>query len=171
MTPDYETEIRAPSHTWDQFHPDRFHKLVDETIVKVRELKEKYPEIEALAACGHSGLMLVGAVSYALNMPQIAVRKSADTEHDCYLADGWMGCRGYLVVDDLINSGDTIRRIRNHIRDTSEYFDRKPKMVGVLLYMGYSPDNEKYDLKDYRDNSSENIKVFYVHENLKTKKR
>lgn len=107
--------LSHPSHTKEVFDPDQFQLLVKKTVEKVQTLRTAHPEIEALAACGHSGTLLMGAVSYLLGMPQIAVRKTADTYHDHRMVNGWMGCKGYLIIDDLVASGATVDKIVGQI--------------------------------------------------------
>jgi hypothetical protein len=140
--------IAAPGHTQKMFDPKDFQRLVESVVQRVRDIQEKHPEVQALAACGHSGLMLMGAVSYLTGLPQIAVRKTKDTYHDHRTANGWMGCRGYLIIDDLISSGSTIDKIiagieREFAKERSDnpgvFEDLEcPKPVAILLYEQYS---------------------------------
>lgn len=72
-----------------------------------------------------------------------AVRKGADTEHDSRLANGFL-VKGrvtrYLIIDDLIASGDTVNRIVKHISKVSNCmnlvggFTQMSEPVGVLTY-------------------------------------
>lgn len=130
--------IQSPSHTRKNFDPSEFKLLVETVVKKVRALMKAHPEIEALAASGQSGLMLMGAVSYELELPQIAVRKVMDTVHDFSMVNGWLGCKGYLILDDLISSGRTcehiVREISKQAKARMGTYAAQPKCIGVLLY-------------------------------------
>jgi orotate phosphoribosyltransferase-like protein len=86
---------------------------------KIREIIKKHPEIEALASCGHSGLMMMGALSYVTGLPQIAVRKPHPSDHDKKLVNGWLGCKGFLIIDDFVSSGQTIMKITKDIQKSA----------------------------------------------------
>ena len=83
--------VHAPSYTEDNFDPQVFQQVVDAMVKKVWEIKSKHPSIEALAGCGISGLLMMGAISYATGLPQIAVRKPHETTHDPRRCNGWLG--------------------------------------------------------------------------------
>lgn len=134
-------EVVSPSYSRDLFQSSSFRSLVKHSLDKLELIMEKHPEIEALAACGHSGLMLMGALAYESGLPQIAVRKSLDTEHDDSMVNGWLGCKGYLIVDDLISSGKTVENMVEHITEThADYAEGglivtdTPKLVACMLY-------------------------------------
>lgn len=107
--------MSAPIYTRRNFDPPEFQELVDRTVDKVFQLRVKHPEIEALAAMGHSGQLLMGAVAYLTGLPQIAVRKEVGGSHDTRIVNGWVGCKGYLIIDDFISSGTTVDKIISSI--------------------------------------------------------
>lgn len=97
----------------------------------VRRLKKSL-RFNTLAVCGYSGIVLGAIVAYRLNLPILVVRKKRDDRSaDGYMINGTIldNCR-YLILDDLISSGDTVRHIISKIY--REYENAKP--VGVLLY-------------------------------------
>lgn len=102
--------IAAPSHTQDAFDVAKLPGIVDRA---ARIINNLVPE--AILACGHSGLLVAGAVSYVTKVPVIAVRKpgeksvaagdktvSAVLRKGC--ADNW------IWIDDLISTGGTLQR-------------------------------------------------------------
>ena len=109
--------VHAPLHTRDVFDPASFPKVVDWV---VREARAR--GAEALAACGHSGLLVAGAAGYLLGIPVLAVRKENDTaKGDNARVNGAVPSHvfGYAFVDDFICSGETfvnlVREIRREI--------------------------------------------------------
>lgn len=128
--------IIAPGHTYTIFSPDIFPRLVKESAAVISNLRNQNPRIEALAATGHSGLLLMGALSHVLQMPQIAVRRGQrETQHNPHIVNGFLGCKGYLIVDDLIDTGATIARIRESInRAASKMGIQTPSCEGIFLY-------------------------------------
>jgi orotate phosphoribosyltransferase len=128
-------QVHSPEYTRDNFIPEDFRVLVDEVVAKIKVIREKHPDIEAIAAIGHSGLMLMGAVSYLTGLPQIAIRKHSPDDHDHRDCNGWLGCKGYLFIDDLVDSGNSLRKVYNAIQNESKNNDLKPpKMVACLMY-------------------------------------
>lgn len=127
----------APCHTNKVFNPNEFPTLVNELAKRIRVLK-RVTGANCLAGSGNSGLLLLGALGMKLKMPFFAVRKSRDTWADSRLANGFMpeGGARYLIIDDLISSGTTCRRIHDFI---SKEFRAGPKCVGILLYESEAP--------------------------------
>lgn len=122
-------QLHSPAYSQANFVPEDFRILVDKMHRKLKCILAKHPNIEAMAACGHSGLMLMGALSYLTGLPQIAVRKPSPEDHDGRKCNGWMGCEGFLIVDDLCESGKTFARIITSIYDAADALT----MVGPWL--------------------------------------
>lgn len=122
----------APGHTNKVFDPNQFPTLVKDLAKRVRTIK-KITGANCLAGSGNSGLLLLGALGIKLKMPFFAVRKTKDAKADSRMANGFVPDEGarYLIIDDLISSGNTCRRIHNFI--ATEFRDG-PECVGILLY-------------------------------------
>lgn len=134
--PDDYYSMQSPDYSRDNFDPVKFRALAEKMAEKINAMIEVHPEIEAIVAMGNSGLMLAGAVSYLTGLPQIAVRKTQDSlAHDSRLVNGWLGCKGYVFIDDFISSGRTFDRVIDFIgqqcRSTGLV---APKPVAVLQY-------------------------------------
>jgi hypothetical protein len=134
-------KVTSPSHTRPVFNPESFLDVVDKAAEKIEKIRVLYPEIEALAACGNSGVLLVGALAARLKMPVLVVRKKKDTNNDDRLVNGYIGAKGYLIIDDVIDSGATVRHIITEIQDAWERSDSDfiregyaPRFIGALLY-------------------------------------
>lgn len=138
----------APGHTRKVFDHKQFRRLVEACDSRITELR-KDMEINALAASGNSGLPLLGALSFYTGLPMLAVRKTADTQNDTvFIGDTWdlrtrtrmvngtfSTFTRYLIVDDLIDSGRTIRRIIDNIETEAKGLSiETPCCVGILLY-------------------------------------
>jgi len=74
-------------------------------------------------------------------MPILAVRKKGESAHDDYKANGFMfpDETRYLIIDDLIASGDTIHRIVESIQKTHKKAAESLEVgkiapAGILLY-------------------------------------
>lgn len=125
----------APSHTKRVFGPNDFRELVDLSAKKLAAIHKSFPFV-ALAGIGHSGVPLMAALSYKIGVPMIAVRrKSNETQHD-YTGEwnGYYSGGPYLVVDDLISSGATLRRIISAIDKLKDSYSQPPSLLGCLLY-------------------------------------
>lgn len=78
-------------------------------------------------------------MSFLTKTHLICVRK--DKAHTCKKVEGAIGVERYLIVDDFICSGKTIKKIISAL---------KGKPVGILLYNDYDDDakNIKYKNKN-----------------------
>lgn len=138
-----EGRLWAPSHTQQVFDPRSFKKLVTNT-AKALGILGKTLKFNCLAATGNSGNLLAGALSYKLGLPLLIVRKSGDECHDDLKVNGFRPDEAvrYLIIDDLVSSGATVRRIMEQIEkagqreraDETYRFAPVPECAGVLLY-------------------------------------
>lgn len=107
----------APSHTRPVFDA-RFRAIVEWVVKAARKT-----QVEALAGCGHSGLIVVGAAAYLLKIPVIAVRKKGqvpDSDDGRYV-NAVLRTEDeldYGFVDDIVDEGKTFRHVTHAI--TSE---------------------------------------------------
>lgn len=106
----------------------------------VQWLKKSDLDFEAIAVSGVSGLVVGGALSYATGIPLVVVRKSGDKKHsDFSVESSLVGDFKYVILDDLISSGSTIKRIITKIERDLRFYDnskdyRVPECVGIILY-------------------------------------
>lgn len=133
--------IQGASHTCQVLN----HKLRNKIVIKaVCDLRKISNEFDTIACCGTSGLMVVPQVAELLNKNILLIRKKNDKCYSDFTIEGVKPFR-YIILDDLICSGSTVRHIQRSIR--SEY-DRT-QCVGLYCYM---PNECAYNLK--------NIKLF-----------
>ncbi len=113
-------------------------ELADRCITKTVEIMLLHP-FEAIAFSGTSGAAMAYILSYRLGIPLICVRKKGDDGHHTRtfggvrgLLEGHIDAATYLIVDDWISSGATVKRIAETIRQRSP----NARCVGILLYQG-----------------------------------
>lgn len=131
-----------PSHSRAVFRHELFTKTVDKVAAKVRQLVLQFPEIEVLVGCGNSSVPLLGAVCYKLGMPMLVVRKESDKDnHDTRTANGASNAAGYLFIDDLVDSGRTLRHVMKEVRGVAP----DSKFFGAVLYASREGFELRYD--------------------------
>lgn len=137
--------IKGASHTCRVLN----HKVRNKIIIKaVCDLRKISNEFDSIACCGVSGLMVVPQIAELLNKNIVLVRKKNDKCYSDFTIEGVKPFR-YIIVDDLICSGDTIRHIRRNIEDEYD----KTKCVGLYCYMpeecAFNQNNIKLFEKEY----------------------
>jgi orotate phosphoribosyltransferase len=79
---------------------------------------------------------MCSAIAYKMKMPMIHVRK--ETGHSMKTVEGAYISPdeniNYLVIDDLIASGNTVRKVVISTNKEIRYYGKKPNPVAVLLY-------------------------------------
>lgn len=139
-------ELLAPEYTRQVFDHKSLKALVRQMLPRVRKLK-KALKFNTLAVCGHSGIVIGSIISYRTGIPLLIVRKTGDKCNDSHEINGQIPSKcKYLIIDDLIDTGRTIRRIIKKIKSAT-YKETIP--VGILLYFRrysipfqYSPNKE-----------------------------
>lgn len=131
-----------------RLYSEKFFKIVPAAVKKIRAFKKKHP-FEAIAFTGSSGAGLAYPLSYILKMPLIHVRKKGDSQNYFPVIEGTISASSYIIVDDFISSGKTVRRI---LREIKENINNKPKPIGIFLY----------DADDFRSNDWNGIPIIKV---------
>ena len=129
--------IQGASHTCHVLN----HKVRNKIIIKaVCDLRNIADSFDSIACCGVSGLMVVPQIAELLNKHILIVRKD-EKRYSEFRTEGVAPFR-YVVIDDLICSGTTIKNITNNIKE--EY--PRAKCIGVYCYLpeecGYSADKQ-----------------------------
>jgi adenine/guanine phosphoribosyltransferase-like PRPP-binding protein len=125
-----------------------FLELVPKTARKLRAILRKHP-FDAIAFTGSSGAALAYPMSYFLKLPLIHVRKGNSHYYGGKI-EGTISSKRYLIIDDFIDSGRTMKRVIKTIGKALP----KAKVVAICLY---SSSRENDMLID-----GENIPVFTV---------
>ena len=110
-----------------------------------RRLKAAIPAFErlrydlnfdAVAFTGSSGACIAFVLAYETNIPLLYVRKPREKSHGNNLESNLRtSIKKYLIVDDFIDSGDTVRNMVKRInRACTAKSMNPPEPVGVFLF-------------------------------------
>lgn len=128
--------IQGSSHTCHVLNHKIRNKIIIKAVCDLRKIKDQF---DSIACCGVSGLMVVPQIAELLDKHIIVVRKAGEKCYSEFRTEGVAPFR-YVILDDLICSGDTINRITSVIKN--EYPRARP--IGVYCYLPketvYSPD-------------------------------
>jgi adenine/guanine phosphoribosyltransferase-like PRPP-binding protein len=72
--------------------------------------------VDTLVGTGLSGALVVPDVARILKLNWVVVRKPGESSHSSYPFEGILGQR-WLFVDDRVETGETLRRVRAAIDD------------------------------------------------------
>ena len=121
-----------------------FVKVVDQAVKTLTAFRKKN-HFDAIAFTGTSGAALAYPLSIKMKVPLICVRKSVKDNHYGSKLEGCTNARTYIIVDDFIASGSTMKKIQKAVKDhTGEYGADPAKLVGVYLYAQKSYKGGKY---------------------------
>lgn len=130
MPPDSALVV-APNHTRDAFDVATLPLIVRWAESIVLSLKA-----DAIVACGHSGLLVAGALSYLTRIPTFAVRKPSEkpvADRRRVTAVSRAGAaKRWVWLDDIVGSGGTFRNAVGELTREGLLDVRVP--VGILLY-------------------------------------
>lgn len=137
--------IQGSSHTCHVLNHKNRTKIIIKAVCDLRKISDDF---DSIACCGTSGLMVVPQVAELLNKNIILVRKKNDKCYSDFAVEGVKPFR-YIILDDLICSGNTVRHIRRSIED--EY--NNTKCVGLYCYIpkecAYTKNTIKLFEKDF----------------------
>ena len=118
--------IQGSSHTCHVLN----HKARNSIVIKaVCDLRKIVDSFDSIACCGVSGLMVVPQIAELLNKNIVVVRKGERCYSE-FRTEGVAPFR-YIILDDLICSGGTVKHIKRVIKD--EY--SRANCVGVYCYL------------------------------------
>lgn len=107
----------CPYYTRPCFNPTQLRELVD-WAAPILEAER----IDAMVACGHSGLILAGALSFWTGLPVFAVRKESETPRNAHsgrvsgIAPAGAVAR-WAWVDDHLNTGKTLWNAQRKVEE------------------------------------------------------
>ncbi len=101
-------------------------------VKKIKQAVEdgRIPDFDAVAFSGNSGSAVGFHLAARLRKGVLLVRKDGETIHSCHTVEGATWAESYLIVDDLIDKGDTIR----HIINITKKAGITASCVGIALY-------------------------------------
>jgi adenine/guanine phosphoribosyltransferase-like PRPP-binding protein len=125
--------IQGSSHTCRVLNHKNRNKIIIKAVCDLRKIENSF---DSIACCGVSGLMVVPQIAELLNKNIVIIRKPDEKRYSEFYIEGVAPFR-YIVVDDLICSGDTFKWIRQAI------YEDNPKAICNGLYC-YIPDECAY---------------------------
>lgn len=117
--------------------PGEIVHTANHIIDRLYEVDEKF---NAIAVCGSSGLLLAGHVAVCMRKNIILVRKINEERHSKLEVEGPMDDT-YIILDDLICTGKTVRHIVDSIHD---FLCPYSECIGAYMYH----DDQFYSRKD-----------------------
>lgn len=132
----------------DVFNLTTFTRIVIQSIATVKKIREEVP-FDTIAFCGQSGAAMAYILSAELNVHLINIRKD-DSSHfvrENGKFEGHLHAKKYLIVDDFICGGSTVKRIIETV--TKEI--PTAECIGMFLYSHYSSKSSwKVEGTEYR---------------------
>lgn len=125
--------IQGASHTCHVLNHKIRNKIIISAICDLRKISDQF---DSIACCGVSGLMVVPQIAELLNKHIVVVRKEGERCYSEFRTEGVAPFR-YIIVDDLICSGSTVKHIKRVLKD--EYV--RSRCVGLYCYL---PDECSY---------------------------
>lgn len=114
--------------------PLKYKRLIDKIAKRLITLKKK-KSFGAIAFRGASGSALAYPLSARLNIPLIYVRKSIEPSHGFSIEGTQRNIKRYVIIDDFLESGRTIKAIIAAIdRKEDSFNDGKTECVGIIFY-------------------------------------
>lgn len=104
-------------------------------------IKKSGIEFDTVVCRGISGCLIVPTLADSLRKPFLLVRKKGDGNHSGFLFEGHAGVQKFIIVDDLIDTGSTIRAILSAMKDGNSKDTGMPhaQCVGIYLYNSSCP--------------------------------
>ena len=87
-------------------------------------------DFDAIAFMGLSGALIAPILAMEMNKTLICVRKSDEVRHSYNEVEGDSNARRYIIIDDFVTSGGTVRRI---VAEISRFAPRA-KCIGVFQH-------------------------------------
>ena len=113
------------------YYPEQYKMTIFGAKAILAHIVKHYP-IDTIAFTGNSGAAMGYILAAHINLPMICIRKNrGEGTHFQHEFEGNLDCRNYLIVDDLICTGNTIKYIHKVIADK---LNDKAKCSAILLY-------------------------------------
>ena len=125
-TPDGKI-IQGASHTSRVLNHKYRNKVIIKTVCELRKISDVF---DSIACSGISGLIVVPQIAEILKKNIVIIRKDTEERYSEFIIEGVTPFK-YIIVDDLICSGQTIRHIKNTLKSEAP----RSHCVGVYCYM------------------------------------
>lgn len=117
------------------FNPQRLREAAQLALDKVKRVEHELAEPIHIAVTGKSGIAMAFAMSMIGDVNIVTIRKTNETSHGSKI-EGFGALGKYIVLDDFVDSGQTVRRVVNELNDfaASRSAGHKPECVGFIEY-------------------------------------
>lgn len=119
--------IQGAAHTSRILNHKVRNKYVIQTFSDLRKLQFGF---DSIACSGTSGIMIVPQVAELLDKNIVLVRKDLNQTYSEFIVEG-VAPERYIIVDDLICSGSTVKHILRSIKEEHP----RALCMGVYSYM------------------------------------
>lgn len=127
--------IQGSAHTCQVINHKNRNKIVIKAVCDLRKIQNSF---DSIVCCGVSGLLVAPQVAEIINKNLVIVRKPDEKRYSKFFMEGAAPYL-YVILDDLLCSGDTLKWIRNTIYEDCP----KAKCVGLYCYL---PEECSYDI-------------------------
>lgn len=125
MSSSKEADYFGSNHTVQFLKPERLAVYVKAATKVLKSLPDEY---DTLVFSGISGAIIGPVVAMKVKKETILVRKEKDVRRSPYDVAGYKHCKNYIIIDDFIDYGNTVRRIQKQMYA----YEPNAKCVGVL---------------------------------------
>ncbi len=122
----YDVKYTGSRHMRRFLEPKQLKAYVTAASKVLERYADKY---DTLAFAGLSGAIIAPTLALKLGKELVAVRKASDKRHSYHAVEGYDDVNNYIIVDDFIDTGATVRRIQEQIY---HHFSEHAKCLGVL---------------------------------------
>ena len=126
-------------------------KVIVQRLINYLPSVMEYIKADSIAVTGKSGISFMFALLEHIDIPFMTIRKPGENCHGETI-EGTLdhNFQRYLILDDFVDSGDTVRRIISTLEKscTYSYSSEQPYCVGVVEY---TRGNDRYWLEDYHN--------------------
>lgn len=132
--------MQGSDHTCRVLNHKSRNKIIIKAVCDLRKIQNTF---DSIACCGTSGLIVVPQIAEILDKNIVLVRKKNDKSYSPFLIEGSRPyC--YIIVDDLICSGNTLQWIKNIISEEHP----KAKCLGIYCYI---PEDSAYTIETSKE--------------------
>ena len=119
--------LQGCDHTTMLLNPKNRNSIIEKCC---KEILENEISFDSIACCGISGLLIAPVVAEKIKKNLIVVRKKNDTRYSPFQYEGVIP-KTYIIIDDLVCSGKTIKHIMNTIQEDCP----NAKCFGVYCFL------------------------------------
>ena len=114
MKSEHRADIRCAYHLDPVLNPTHIAATVKKMVTVLRKRIKKGDDFDAIAVRGLSGTLIAPVLALKLKKTLLVVRKGEDC-HSSQTVEGDYGARSYVIVDDFVSSGRTVRAITEEL--------------------------------------------------------